>query len=100
MKKIVFAVTRYVKGEPQKQSGIGFITDEDLIIACVGKNNKPYIRVFQDCVHSCYPIPNKPGEFKGNHYEIHEIEVESKNGSKDTREIEVDYKIWYKYAEV
>ncbi len=73
MKKVVFAVTRYVRNEPQKQSGIGFITDEDLIIACVGKNNKPYIRIFEDCIKDCHPIPDKENEFRGSYYEIREI---------------------------
>ncbi len=98
MKKVVYSVTKYTKGEPQKITGLGFVTNEDLIVACMSRNDKPYIRIFQDCVKDCHPIPDKTGEYKGTFYEIHEIEVETKNGSKDTREIEVEYKIWYKYA--
>ena len=41
MKKVVFSVTKLGKAE-QKISGIGYVTDEDLITACMGKNGKPY----------------------------------------------------------
>ncbi len=99
MKKVVYSVTRYRKDELIKMSGLGYITDTDLIIACVSQNGKAYIRVFEDCIKDCHPIPDKPGEHKGGCYEIREVEVETKNGSKDTREIELEYKIWYKFVD-
>ena len=37
----------------------------------------------------------KPNEYKGSFYEIRECEFE-KNGSYETREVEVNYYIWYK----
>ncbi len=80
MKKVVYSVTRYVRGELEKISGPGFITDTDLIVACMSK-------------------AGKPGEHKGAHYEIREIEVTKDDGSKDTREFELNYKIWYKLVE-
>ena len=60
MKKVVYSVTRYRKEEMLKLSGLGYITDTDLIIACVSQKGKPYIRVFEDCIKNCYPIPGKP----------------------------------------
>ncbi len=99
MKKVVYSVTRYVKGELEKISGLGFITDTDLIVACMSKAGKPYIRVFDDCVKNCPEIIGKPGEHKGAHYEIREIEVTKDDGSKDTREVELNYKIWFKFVE-
>ena len=56
MKKVVYSVTRYRKEEMLKLSGLGYITDTDLIIACVSQKGKPYIRVFEDCIKNCYPI--------------------------------------------
>ncbi len=99
MKKVVYSVTRYRKDELIKMSGLGYITDTDLIIACVSQNGKAYIKVFEDCIKNCHPIPDKPGENKGDYYEIREVEIETKNGSKDTREIELEYKLWYKFVD-
>ena len=97
MKKVVFSVTKLGKFE-SKLSGIGYVTDEDLLVPCISKNQKPYIRVFEDCVDKCRPIPGKEGEFKGMLYEIRNVEYETKFGSKDTREVEIEYSVWFKYA--
>lgn len=35
-------------------TGIGFITEKDLIIACVSQKGNAYIRVFEDCVKNCH----------------------------------------------
>ena len=53
---------------------------------------------------NCHAVPNRPGEFKGAHYEIREIEVETKNSSGEstgyeTREFEVEYSVWYKFVD-
>ena len=90
MKKVVFSVTKLGRTE-QKFSGIGYVTDEDLITACIGKNGKPYIRVFEDCLKDCFPV--KDDEHNGEYYEIREVEIETKYGSTETREIEVYYSI-------
>ncbi len=59
MKKVVYSVTRYRIDArtfcPDKISGLGYITDTDLVIACMSKAGKPYIRVFEDCVKNCHP---------------------------------------------
>ena len=73
-------------------------------IACNGKSGKAYIRIFEDCVKNCHAVPNRPGEFKGAHYEIRELEVETKNSSGEstgyeTREFEVEYSVWYKFVD-
>ena len=44
----------------------------------------------------CFPV--NESEFKGEYYELHEVELETKYGSKETREVEVDYSIWFKYV--
>ena len=83
MKKVVYSVTRDGKNELTKMTGIGYITDRDLIIACVGKNGKPYIRVFEDCLKEIRPIHTRPNEYKGYYTEYREVEFE-KNGSYET----------------
>ena len=101
MKKVVYSISRFGKFGNTKMTGVGFITDKDLIIACVSQKGNPYIRVFEDCVKDCHPVAGKEGEFKGPHYEIREVEVKTKNGSGeftgyDKREIEIEYSVWYK----
>lgn len=100
MNKVIYSVTKSGKAE-SKLTGIGFITDEDLVIACVSKNGKPYIRVFEGCVKNCRPITGRENEFRGSHYEIREIEFETHNSSgeftgMDKREIELNYYVWFK----
>ena len=56
MKKVVYSVTKVGKNENTKMTGLGYVTNEDLIIACISKNQKPYIRVFEDCVKDCQQI--------------------------------------------
>ena len=99
MKKVVYSVSRYRKDEIVKLTGLGYITDKDLIIACMSQKGKPYIRIFEDCIKDCHPIPYKPGEHTGGYYEIREVEVETKNGAKETIEVQIDYKIWYKFVD-
>ena len=95
MKKVVYIISKLNKFGSTKMTGVGFITDSDLIIACVSQKGNPYIRVFEDCVKNCHAIPKRDGELKGAHYEICEAEVD-KNGSYDTREIETEYSVWDK----
>lgn len=35
MKKVVYSVTRYGRTENFQMKGVGYITDTDLVIACV-----------------------------------------------------------------
>ena len=95
MKKVVYNITRYRQQELIKISGLGYITDTDLIIACTSKEGKPYIRVFEDCIKDCHPIPHKTNEYAGGYYEIREVELTQPNGSIDTRELTFNYSIWY-----
>lgn len=104
MKKVVFAVTKQGRYENTKATGVGYITDTDLITACVSKNGKPYIRIFEDCVKNCHAISGRDNEYRGAHYEIREIEFEKKTSSGDstgyeTREVEINYSIWYKITD-
>lgn len=99
MKKVVFSVTKAGRNE-NRMSGIGYITDQDLLIPTISKNGKAYIRVFEDCIRFCHKIHNETDEYKGTFYELKEIEFETRNGSGyEKREIEVTYYIWYKLAD-
>ena len=72
MKKVVYSVTKLGRTE-QKISGIGYVTDQDLITACIGKNGKPCIRVFEDCLKDCFPV--NENEFKGENAVTGNIEA-------------------------
>lgn len=98
MNKVVYSVTRVGKPE-SKMKGIGYISDKDLIIACIGKNSKPYIKVFENCLKYCHSIDSRPNEFKGEYYEIREVEIETKHNNYETRELEFNYYVWFKYAD-
>lgn len=98
MKKVIYSVARYGKNV-SKITGVGYISEDSLIIAAVSKNNKPYVRVFEDCIKHCHKVRDKTDEFQGVITEFYEIDVETKNNNYDTREIEVEYNIWFKYAD-
>ncbi len=96
MQKVAYAVTKVGRYESFKMKDIGYISDNDLIIACNSKAGKPYIRVFEDCVKDCHKVIGTEDEFKGAYYEIREIELEREDGSREKRECEINYNIWYK----
>lgn len=48
MKKVVYSVSRNNRFGSNKLTGLGFITEKDLVIACVGRKGNAYIRVFED----------------------------------------------------
>lgn len=102
MKKVVYSVMKSGRKDT-KITGLGYIADDDLIIACLSKDSsKPYIRIFDGCVSRCHLVIGTTDEYKGAYYEIREIEVDVTDthgnsvGSFETREIEVDYNVWFK----
>ena len=95
MKKVYYSVTKIGRKENAQMKGIGYITDEDLIIAQESKNNKPYIRVFEEAVKYLHSN-DKTNEFKGTYSRICDVEFETKDGNYETRECEITYMIWYK----
>ena len=98
MKKVVYCVTKLGRLENLQMKGVGYITDTDLVIACMSKNQKPYIRVFEDCVKDCHLVINTSDEYKGAYYEIREVEFARADGTKETLECEINYNIWYNNA--
>ena len=67
MKKVVYSVTRYRTDDNDKISGLGYITDNDLVITCISKVGKPYIHMFEGCVEISAHIRHM-NEFKGALY--------------------------------
>ena len=102
MKKVVYSVQKLGKMENPKMTGLGYLADKDLVIACISQKGKPYIRVFEGVTEYCHKVVGKDNEFKGYFTEYKEVEVEKDtNGYKsiETIEVENEYKIWYKFAD-
>ena len=57
MKKVVYSVSKINRFGNNRMTGVGFITDDDLVIACVSRKGNAYIRVFEDCVKTAMPCP-------------------------------------------
>ena len=107
MRKVFYSITKRSKKENNKFTGVGFITESDLLIARLGKKGTVYIKIFEDCLKYCFPIMNKTNEFKGEYSEWITCDVpitdkrernpEVKN--YETIEIQLNYTIWYKIIE-
>ena len=87
LSKVVFSVKRSNRYDDEPIKGVGYISDSDLIVACMSKNNKPYVRVFENCLKYCKQVIGSEGEYKGTYQEFYEIDNESRSTS---------YDIWYK----
>lgn len=96
MKKVTFSIK---KRNGDKITGVGYITEEDLLIPAISRNDKPYIRVFEDCIKDCHKIVGKTNEFQGIYEMIIPCEIPDKNGSIETKELPITYYIWYKLIE-
>ena len=89
MKKVLYTVTR-VGRENAKVTGLGCITDSDLVTAQISRSGKPFIKVYEDCLKHCHQVNGSDNEFKGAFWELIEIEG---------REIELNYYIYYKLVD-
>lgn len=86
LQKVIYSITKLGRTENTKLTGIGYITDEDLLIATEGRNHKSYIRAFE-CIKDMKQDIKNIDEFKGGYFEMFEI---------DGRDVTVNYMIWYK----
>ena len=101
MKKVAFSISNVRSKSDKKLSGFGYITEGNLLCPCISKNNKPYIRVFDEVENHCRPVQNRTGEFQG-YVTMYFTEVpvyREKTGNYDVVDLEVEYKIWYKLVE-
>ena len=95
MKKIVYSLIRFRKNGNQKKTGVGYITDEDLIVFAY-KDGKYEKKIHEDCIRYCHLIIGTDNQYKGHFTEYENIDVPDKYGSYQTIEIEVEYALWYK----
>ena len=65
MKKVVFSIQSVRSKSDKKLSGFGYLAEGSLLCPCISKNNKPYIRVFDDVVNRCKPMKDRHNEFQG-----------------------------------
>ena len=87
MKKVIYAVTKDGKEKVKVCSGVGYITDTDLITAQKSKNGNAYIRVYEDIVKDSRKIAGKDNEYRSWYSDIYEI---------DDKIIEVFYQVYFK----
>ena len=67
MKKVVYSVSRYRKEEIVKLTGLGYITDTDLIIACVSQKGNPISEYSKIALKIVTLYPEKPENSKVVH---------------------------------
>jgi hypothetical protein len=101
MKKVVFSIRNTRGNQDKKLSGFGYVSEGNLLVPCISKNNKPYIRTFDGVDKACHPVKDRPGEYSGYitmYYEQVPVYRE-KDGSCDMVDLEVEYKVWFKYVD-
>ena len=107
MKKVIYSITNLSKKESDKLTGVGFITESDLLIARLSRKGSAYIKNFVDCIKHCFPVMNKSDEFKGAYSEFVKFDAPIKDERKrnpevisyETIETQVHYTIWFKIIE-
>jgi len=92
MKKVTFSVK---KRNGEKITGVGYITATDLLIPAISKNNKPYIRIFEDCIKDCHKIIGTTNQYHGNYDYLMTADLQDDKGRTTTKEITVNYYIWF-----
>ena len=96
MKKVVYSLTKFRKYGNEVKKGIGYITNEDLIVS-IYKDGKFEKRTYEDCIRYCHKLLRADGEqYKGNFTEYKFVDVPHRLGGYDTIEIEVEYELWFK----
>lgn len=102
MKAVTYCIRTF--NSDSKMSGRGYIDDRDLLIACLSKSGKPYVKRFADVVKKSYPVIKDGVEdgFRVCHTEHYTREVTFPKEDKRpnyTQECETTYSIWYKVCE-
>ena len=88
MQKVVYSVAKVNRDE--KWTGIGYLSEGNLLIPAVSRKGKPYIRVFEDVTKSCHPSLHSENEYKGY------VTVAYENDEQGY--LETDYSIWFKFV--
>lgn len=90
MQKVTYSIK---KRNGDKITGVGYITEEDLLIASISKSGKPYIRVLEDCVKQWHKTANNT--YQGYYEFFMECDLTDSEGKITTRELPITYYIWY-----
>ena len=99
MKKVVYSVSK--RNGSQKWSGVGYLAEDNLFTIAISKNGNPYIKVIEGIKGHC--VPNgRDKEYSGIVAQAF-ADVPVFNKKKDRYEtrdyLEVEYYVWYKYAD-
>ena len=98
MQKVVFTVSKVNRDE--KQKGIGYLVEGNLLIPALSSKGSAYIRVFEDVADKCKEIQNSENEFRGYvtiSYENINVFNREKNRYDTLDYVETTYYVWYKY---
>ena len=95
MEKIIYTITKVGKKENQKLTGVGYINDNDIIIACTSKSGKPFVKVLKGALQTCQAT-GTDGEYKGAFFEKVQMDYIDVKGQPNARKVAVDYLIWFK----
>jgi len=98
MQKVVFTVSKVNRDE--KQKGIGYLVEGNLLIPSLSSKGNAYIRVFEDVADKCKEIQNSENEFRGYvtiSYENINVFNREKNRYDTLDYVETTYYVWYKY---
>ena len=63
VKKVVYSISKVNKDE--KQKGVGYLVEGNLLIPSTSSKGNAYIRVFEGVTEKCYKVANTENEFKG-----------------------------------
>lgn len=100
VKKVVYSISKVNKDE--KQKGVGYLVEGNLLIPSTSSKGNAYIRVFEGVTEKCYKVANTENEFKGYVPVAYEnIHVYNKEKQRyDTLDyVETTYFIWFKYID-
>ncbi len=98
MQKVVYTVSKVNRDE--KQKGIGYLVEGNLLIPSLSSKGNAYIRVFEDVADKCKEIQNSENEFRGYvtiSYENINVFNREKNRYDTLDYVETTYYVWYKY---
>ena len=99
MRKVYCSVSK--RSGNQKWSGIGYLAEDNLFIPALSKNKTPYIKVIEGVKGYC-ASNGRSKEFSGIVTQaLENVSIFNKEKDRyETRDyLEVEYNVWYKYAD-
>ncbi|MGN1201318.1 MAG: hypothetical protein ACI4R8_03590 [Candidatus Caccovivens sp.] len=102
MQKVVYSVSK-VNHRDEKSKGVGYVADNNLLMPCLSRNGKAYIKVFD--IRKCRATDETNSAFSGNitvAYTDVPIPRDTKqdDSSKDVIDyLEIEYFVWFKFVD-